>query len=243
MRVLILSDVHANLEALEAVLADASGAYDEIWNLGDTVGYGPFPNESVLRLNEVATIQLAGNHDLASIGAVSTVDFNPVAKAAADWTGLQLRDELKQQLKERPGRVDLDDITLAHGSPRDPIWEYVLDAMTATKNMLHVEGDLCFVGHSHVALFAAIRPGATSATLYPLVPDETIDLQNARMLINPGSVGQPRDGDPRAAYALLNTELQTVTGKRVTYDLEKTQRAIRDAGLPERLATRLATGR
>jgi diadenosine tetraphosphatase ApaH/serine/threonine PP2A family protein phosphatase len=243
MRVLVLSDVHANLPALDAVLADAAGTYDEIWNLGDTVGYGPFPNECVLKLNEVASIQLAGNHDLASVGAVSTADFNPVAEAAAAWTGEHLSDELKEQIKTRPGRIDLEGITLAHGSPRDPIWEYVLDAVTATKNMLHVEGDLCFVGHSHVALFAAIRPGATSASLYPLSADETIDLQNARMLINPGSVGQPRDGDPRAAYALLNTELQTVTGKRIAYDIEETQRAIRAAGLPERLATRLATGR
>jgi diadenosine tetraphosphatase ApaH/serine/threonine PP2A family protein phosphatase len=243
MRILVLSDVHANLSALDSVLADAEGAYDEIWNLGDTVGYGPFPNECVLKLNELAAIQLAGNHDLASIGAVSTADFNPVAKAAALWTGEHLSPELKENLKARPGRVDLDGVTLAHGSPRDPIWEYVLDAVTATKNMLHVESDLCFVGHSHVALFAAIRPGATGATLYPLSADETIDLQHARMLINPGSVGQPRDGDPRAAYALFDTEAQTVTGKRVSYDIEETQRAIHAAGLPERLATRLATGR
>lgn len=243
MRILVLSDVHANLPALEAVLADAADSYDQIWNLGDTVGYGPFPNECMLKLNEIASIQLAGNHDLASVGAVPTTDFNPVAEAAALWTGKHLSNELKEQIKARPGRVDLEGITLAHGSPRDPIWEYVLDAVTATKNMLHVEGDLCFVGHSHVALFAAIRPGATSASLYPLAADETIDLQNARMLINPGSVGQPRDGDPRAAYALFNTELQTVTGKRVSYDIEQTQREIRNAGLPERLATRLATGR
>jgi diadenosine tetraphosphatase ApaH/serine/threonine PP2A family protein phosphatase len=243
MRVLILSDVHANLTALEAVLAATEGVYDELWNLGDTVGYGPHPNECFERLNAIATIQLAGNHDLASIGAVSTADFNPIAKEAALWTGRHLSEAAKTELAERLPLRELDGITLAHGSPRDPIWEYVLDSVSATKNMLHVPGDLCFVGHTHVAMFAAIRPGAVSAALYPLVDGETIDLQNARLLINPGSVGQPRDGDPRAAYALLDTEAQTVSGHRVSYDIARTQQAIRDAGLPDRLATRLASGR
>jgi diadenosine tetraphosphatase ApaH/serine/threonine PP2A family protein phosphatase len=243
MRVLILSDVHANLVALEAVLADAAGAYDEIWNLGDTVGYGPEPVACIDRLNQVARLQLAGNHDLASAGAVSMEDFNPVAKAAAVWTADQLPISNRQQLTGRPGRIDLEGITLAHGSPRDPIWEYVVDPISATANLLHVEGDLCFVGHSHVAMVAMIRPGDKSATLFPLQPDETLDLQLGRMLINPGSVGQPRDGDPRAAYALVDTEQFTLTGHRVSYDIAATQQAMRDAHLPERLAARLSTGR
>jgi diadenosine tetraphosphatase ApaH/serine/threonine PP2A family protein phosphatase len=243
MRVLILSDVHANLVALEAVLADADGRYDEIWNLGDTVGYGPEPVACIDRLNAVARIQLAGNHDLACAGVASMEDFNPVAKAAATWTAQQLSMADRQQLAERPGRVDLDGITLAHGSPRDPIWEYVVDPISATGSLLHVEGDLCFVGHSHVALVAMIRPGEKTANLFPLQPGDTIDLQLGRMLINPGSVGQPRDGDPRAAYALLDTDRQTVTGCRVNYDIAATQQAMRAAHLPERLAARLSTGR
>lgn len=243
MRVLILSDVHGNLVALEAVLADAAGQYDEIWNLGDTVGYGPEPVACIDRLNQITRIQLAGNHDLACAGVASMEDFNPIAKAAAAWTAEQLSIPYRQQLAERPGRVDLDGITLAHGSPRDPIWEYVVDPITATGSLLHVEGDLCFVGHSHVALVAMIRPGEKTANLFALQPDETIDLQLGRMLINPGSVGQPRDGDPRAAYALLDTERQTVTGRRVNYDIAATQQAMRAAHLPERLAARLSTGR
>jgi diadenosine tetraphosphatase ApaH/serine/threonine PP2A family protein phosphatase len=225
------------------VLADADGRYDEIWNLGDTVGYGPEPVACIDRLNAVARIQLAGNHDLACAGVASMEDFNPVAKAAATWTAQQLSMADRQQLAERPGRVDLDGITLAHGSPRDPIWEYVVDPISATGSLLHVEGDLCFVGHSHVALVAMIRPGEKTANLFPLQPGDTIDLQLGRMLINPGSVGQPRDGDPRAAYALLDTDRQTVTGCRVNYDIAATQQAMRAAHLPERLAARLSTGR
>ena len=243
MRVLILTDVHANFEALEAVLGDAAGQYDEIWNLGDTVGYGPNPVECIERLNAVATIQLSGNHDLACAGSVSTADFNPIARSAAEWTSDRLTSEQKAMLSARPSRLDLDDVTLAHGSPRDPIWEYVIDPISATANMLHVESDLCFVGHSHVALLAAIRPGDKNASLFPLSPGETIDLQLGRLLINPGSVGQPRDGDPRAAYLLYDTERQTVVGKRVAYDIATTQRKMRESGLPERLASRLSSGR
>jgi diadenosine tetraphosphatase ApaH/serine/threonine PP2A family protein phosphatase len=243
MRVLILSDVHANLVALEAVLAAAAGSYDEIWNLGDTVGYGPEPAACIERLNPIARIQLAGNHDLACAGVVPMDDFNPVAKSAAAWTAAQLSAEHRQQLAERPGCVDLDGMTLAHGSPRDPIWEYVVDPISATASLLHVAGDLCFVGHSHVALVAMIRPGEKTASLFPLQPNETIDLQLGRMLINPGSVGQPRDGDPRAAYALLDTEQLTLTGCRVDYDIAATQQAMRALNLPERLAARLSTGR
>jgi len=243
MRALILTDVHANLVALGEVLADAAGAYDEIWNLGDTVGYGPEPNACLERLDAIAAIQLAGNHDLAAAGVVSTRDFNPIAKAANEWTATQLSADRKQELATRPGRVDRDGVTLAHGSPRDPIWEYVLDAVSATASLLHVEGDLCFVGHSHVALVAIIRPGERSAVLVPLDPNTTVDLQAGRMLINPGSVGQPRDGDPRAAYAIFDSDKQTVIGKRVPYDIVKTQSAMRAAQLPERLINRLANGR
>ena len=243
MRVLILTDIHANLEALESVLADASGHYDQIWNLGDTVGYGPNPVECLERMNPIAAVQLAGNHDLACAGAASTANFNPIAQAAANWTAERLSPEVRAELAARPSRVDLDGITLAHGSPRDPVWEYVLDPVSATANMLHVEGDLCFVGHSHVAMLAIIRPGDKNASIFPLAEGETVDVQLGRLLVNPGSVGQPRDGDPRAAYALLDTDRQTVVGRRIAYDVSTTQAKMKEAGLPERLATRLSSGR
>ncbi|MCC6703917.1 MAG: metallophosphoesterase family protein [Thermomicrobiales bacterium] len=243
MRALVLSDVHANMVALEAVLAHAAGSYDEIWNLGDTVGYGPHPIACLERLDAVATIQLAGNHDLAAAGVVSAEGFNPVARAANEWTAHQLTYAQKEQLAARPGRVDRDGVTLAHGSPRDPIWEYVIDAVSATANLLHVEGDLCFVGHSHVALAAIIRPGDRSARLIALEPETTLELQIGRMLINPGSVGQPRDGDPRAAYVIYDSRQQRIEPHRVPYDINATQEAMRAAHLPERLINRLASGR
>jgi diadenosine tetraphosphatase ApaH/serine/threonine PP2A family protein phosphatase len=243
MRALVLSDVHGNLPALEAVLVDAAGQYDEIWNLGDTVGYGPDPVACLDRLNAIAAIQLAGNHDLAAAGVVSTSGFNPVAKVANEWTAMQLDPARKQDLANRPARVDRDGVTLAHGSPRDPVWEYVIDSVAATANLLHVEGDLCFVGHSHVALAAIIRPGERTASVVPLEPNTTINLQIGRMLINPGSVGQPRDGDPRAAYALYDSTRLEVVGRRVPYDIAVTQSAMRALQLPERLIQRLATGR
>ena len=243
MRVLVLSDVHANLAALEAVLAHASGSYDEIWNLGDTVGYGPEPVACQDRLNAIASVQLAGNHDLAAAGVVSAETFNPVARAANEWTAHQLDDWHRHDLAQRPGKVERDGVTLAHGSPRDPIWEYVIDSVSATASLLHVEGDLCFVGHSHVALAAIIRPGERSARMIPLDPNTTLDLQIGRMLVNPGSVGQPRDGDPRAAYAIYDSAKQTVIGHRVAYNIEQTQNAMRAVNLPERLINRLTSGR
>ncbi len=243
MRVLVLSDVHANLVALEAVLLDAQGRYDEIWNLGDTVGYGPEPVECLDRLNAVATVQLAGNHDLAAAGVVSAESFNPVARAANEWTAQQLDAVRRNDLATRPAKMERSGIVLAHGSPRDPIWEYVIDVGTATENLRALDGDICFVGHSHVALVAILRAGDRSARLLPIDLETTIDLQSGRLLINPGSVGQPRDGDPRAAYVLLDTERMTVVGHRVSYNVAATQAAMRAANLPDRLISRLASGR
>jgi diadenosine tetraphosphatase ApaH/serine/threonine PP2A family protein phosphatase len=244
MRILILSDVHANLTALEAVLADAAGQYDAAWNLGDTVGYGPDPVAVWARLNEVCAVQLGGNHDLAATTGEEIDSFNPFARQAAIWTGEQLTPEIRDDLAHRPGHLILDDaIVIAHGSPRDPFHEYVLDEITATANLLHVAGDLCLVGHSHVAFTATIRPGDKTARLAALEPGASVDLDSGRILANPGSVGQPRDGDPRAAFAILNTETNMFEARRVTYDVAAVQARMRAAGLHERLVTRLAVGR
>ena len=243
MRILVLSDVHANLTALEAVLADAAGQYDTAWNLGDTVGYGPDPAAVWQRLNDICAIQLGGNHDLAATTLAGIDTFNPAARAAALWTHDQLTAEMITDLSHRPGRLDVDDVVIAHGSPRDPFHEYVLDEVTAMKNLEHVATELCLVGHSHVAFAAIIRPGGKLPAISPLLAGEELDLGVGRILANPGSVGQPRDGDPRAAYAILDTERGVLTPRRVPYDIPAVQARMRAAGLPDRLVARLEVGR
>jgi len=243
MRILVLSDVHANLSALEAALADAAGQYDRAWNLGDTVGYGPDPVAVWERLNDLCAIQLGGNHDLAATTMAEIDTFNPAAHAAALWTHGQLTPEMVTDLSHRPGRLDVDDVVIAHGSPRDPFHEYVLDELSAMKNLEHVATELCLVGHSHVAFAAVIRPGAKMPTITPLLAGEELDLGSGRILANPGSVGQPRDGDPRAAYAILDTGRNVLEPRRVAYDIAAVQARMRAAGLPDRLVTRLAAGR
>jgi diadenosine tetraphosphatase ApaH/serine/threonine PP2A family protein phosphatase len=242
MRVLIVSDVHANLVALKAVLG-ACPPVDAVWNLGDTVGYGPQPAACLDRLRERgAEPSLAGNHDLACIGAVDLAEFNPVARAAAAWTASRLSREHRAYLAALPGLTTVEGCTLAHASPRDPVWEYVVDATAATANLRAVETALCVVGHSHVALVATLRPGDRVARLRPLRDGETVDLADGRHLVNPGSVGQPRDRDPRAAYALLDTGRGALTAHRVAYDVAATQRQMAAASLPPSLIARLALG-
>ena len=243
MRILVLSDVHANLCALEAVLDDAADRYDAAWNLGDTVGYGPDPGAVWQRLNDFCAVQLGGNHDLAAATGADIDTFNPAARAAALWTSDQLTPAMVADLAHRPGRLDIDDVVVAHGSPRDPYREYVLDEVTAMKNLEHVSVDLCIVGHSHVAFTAIIRPGGKLPQMTPLRHGDVIDLGDGRILANPGSVGQPRDGDPRAAYAILDSANGTLEARRVAYDVASVQSRMRTFGLPERLITRLESGR
>lgn len=242
MRVLVLSDVHANLEALETVLDDAP-EWDALWFLGDAVGYGPNPNEVVEQLEHLAPEQwLAGNHDWAAMGKMDTAEFNPDARAAAEWTGRQLSPAVWQRLEQATPRVDLPEqsLTLVHGSPRQPIWEYILDAATATDNFEHFATPQCLFGHTHVPVVYELNVDGALRLPYsldgPLAPSE------ARRLVNPGSVGQPRDGDPRASYLLLDLESGTLLFRRVAYDVAAVQEKILDAGLPQRLAARLAYG-
>lgn len=243
MHIVLVSDIHSNLVALEAVL-EALPAYDQLWCLGDTIGYGPRPNECLTYVRDRATHVLTGNHDLASLGEISLANFNSLARDANLWNNKQLDPELRSYLSERPAMLVVNpDATLAHASPRDPIWEYVLDVDTALDNLDHFSTAVCLVGHSHVPLVFGYD--GTQHVQFVHAPDGTsITLEaGTRYIFNPGSVGQPRDGDPRAAYALWDTEGHTISFRRVEYDVAKTQQQMREAKLPELLAERLEYGR
>ena len=241
MRVAVISDIHANLHALEAVLAavDAHGV-DELWCLGDLVGYGPRPNECVALVRERASTCLAGNHDLAALGRLDLESFTDEAAAAAAWTTTVLEPDVVTYLGSLASAAALDGVTLAHGSPRDPVWEYVLSAAAAEAAFAASAEPLILVGHSHFALSLAsagsgIAGGKASA-------GTEVELTVGRHILNPGSVGQPRDGDPRAAWLLVETEAHGATFCRTAYPIELTQAEMRERGLPETLSERLAHG-
>ncbi|MCB0077002.1 MAG: metallophosphoesterase family protein [Anaerolineales bacterium] len=247
MRILILSDIHANLAALEAVLATPeAAACDQLWCLGDTVGYGPNPNECVALMQRHATVALCGNHDLAALGRTTDHDFNRYAQRAIDWTAAQLSPSTHGWLSELPSRRD--DVhslfSLCHASPRDPVWEYVTDAELAAANFPHFDQRFALVGHTHYPAIFRQDESALVAGYYPM-PEYELPLGTegaVRFIINPGSVGQPRDQDPRASFALFDDEAITLTYHRVDYDIAATQRQMRAAGLPKRLVERLEIG-
>ena len=242
MKILLFSDIHANLAALEAVLADA-GEWDTVWNLGDTVGYGPKPRECLDKMVDLfANPVLVGNHDLACIGEVDVSEFNPVAQLAARWTSLQLGMDHRAYLNALPAVTISGAYTLAHGSPRSPVWEYVTTPQIAAENFAFFDTDVCFIGHTHIAMYALVREGSDDVEVGPLADDQTVDLLAGRYLINPGSVGQPRDRDPRAAYAILDTNMGSLTAHRVAYDVALTQKQMAMANLPDVLIARLAHG-
>jgi predicted phosphodiesterase len=243
MRILVVSDVHANLAALNAVIKDA-GAFDRVWCLGDVVGYGPEPNECIDRLRSFDLLCLAGNHDLAAVGKLTLVDFNPDAKEAIAWSRFQLSSANRNWLETLPTRTVVTDydITLVHGSPRDPIWEYVFTPPIARACLDSIDTPICLNGHTHVPLIfrkPEFEVGVFSDRLYINRP---VSLKLDRWLINPGSVGQPRDDDPRAAYAIFDAEAMTFTHHRVQYDVTATQNKMKVAKLPSRLIRRLRFG-
>jgi diadenosine tetraphosphatase ApaH/serine/threonine PP2A family protein phosphatase len=242
MTILVLSDIHANLEALDAVLSHVRG-FDSMWFLGDAVGYGPDPNACVERLIDLdPAVWLAGNHDAAALGDIDTSEFNPDAHRAAEWTREELQDDLRERLRSLPARIDLPEqrLTFVHGSPRKPIWEYILNASTALDNFEHFDTPLCFFGHTHVpVVYEEGLDGALRLSIDLGLPRAQGD---ARWLVNPGSVGQPRDGDPRASYLLFDPLERTVTYRRVGYDIGAVQDKILSAGLPTSLAARLDYG-
>ncbi len=239
MRIAVLSDIHSNLVALDAVLAHA-GAVDAVWHLGDVVGYGPEPDGVVARLIELGAIGVRGNHDAAAIGGREIEWFNPDARRAAEWTLARIAPTTRDWLAALPERTTSDDLTLVHGSPRDPLREYITDGSVAAANLAVLETRHGLHGHTHVPVVWTETAGRIE--LLRADDDTTIDLGTERRLINPGSVGQPRDGDPRASYLVLDLPDGRVTWHRVDYDIATVQAAIRAAGLPDRLADRLALG-
>src|SRR2546423_12072341 len=241
MRVAVVSDIHSNLHALEAVLeAIDREAPDELWCLGDLVGYGPRPNECCATIGERADVCLEGNHDLAVGGTIDLEEFHGEAGLAASWTREVLEPEWKELLDGLEPEGSAQGVALYHGSARDPIWEYVLSDEGALATLELAGSPLVLVGHSHVALRVVQSGDELDGGVAHGGTD--LDLAGVRALLNPGSVGQPRDGDPRAAYLLLDLAAQRATFHRVEYDVETTQREMRNAGLPEMLAARLQLG-
>lgn len=241
MRYLLLSDIHSNLPALEAVLAEVDLAHiDEVLCLGDLVGYGPHPNGCVARLQELTLRCVAGNHDWAAIGKMDTAEFNPAARAACQWTAEELTAENIAYLQSLPETLVQDDYTLVHGSLRAPIWEYVTHPLVAQRSFELLNTQLCFHGHTHVPV--VFREEGTDPQAYILPPGGRITLDTHRYMINTGSVGQPRDGDPRASYLLFDSQEATLESRRVDYPVEETQESMKKKGLPESLITRLSYG-
>ncbi|MDA1215939.1 MAG: metallophosphoesterase family protein [Chloroflexi bacterium] len=240
MRTLIVSDIHSNLDALDAVLADAisNGGIDGVWCLGDIVGYGPEPMACLERLWGLGALSIMGNHDGGAVGLVSLATFNPAAKAASLWTAGQLTEEARRYLEGLPQTLTEGPFTLAHGTPSDPMWEYLTSYSQAEAALGVIGTSALLVGHSHLPFVCQeglrMELGAAHG--------QRIAVDGLRLAINPGSVGQPRDGDPRAAYAVYDDITATVELRRVAYDVSLTQRKMADAGLPESLINRLSVG-
>ncbi len=241
MRVAVLSDVHANREALEAVLADCAGRADLLVCLGDVVGYGADPEACVDLIAERCHAVVAGNHEWAVTGRLDLGWFNPYARAALEWTAARLPDTARAWLAALPLVREVDDAVLVHASPRAPEeWDYLMSDEDGYAALGAYATRLCFVGHSHVPVLWSA--GSWGRRWVPRFDEVTLQ-PGCRYLVNVGSVGQPRDRDPRAAYALWDTEQRRVTMRRVPYDVAAAQRKIRAAGLPAMLADRLARGR
>lgn len=242
MLVAVLSDIHSNLWALDAVLA-AVGNVDAVWQLGDVVGYGSEPDRVVARLREAGAIGVAGNHDDAACGGESIEGFNADARIAAEWTNARIDETTRSYLVGLPRVLTPPgtDFTLVHGSPREPIWEYLDSTFAARASLAFLETRHCLVGHTHVPV--AFRETGDHITAIRVDPESWVELDERRTFLNPGSVGQPRDGDPAASYMILDTTDNRATWQRVAYDVEAAQAAILAAGLPPRLARRLSFGR
>ena len=244
MRRLVVSDIHSNLEAFQAVLDDA-GPVDEIWCLGDVVGYGPDPNACVDLLRSHPHVCIAGNHDWATLGRLDLRDFNPDARDANLWNRQQLTPENLAFLENLPETfLEEGQFSLVHGSPRYPIWEYIIYPSTAEVNFEHMSTPYTLVGHTHTPVVFRLREGDDAQECEMIVPSPGLPLELGPepVIVNPGSVGQPRDGDPRASYLILDSEALTVEHHRVEYPVEITQAKMMEHDMPLRLVLRLGYG-
>jgi diadenosine tetraphosphatase ApaH/serine/threonine PP2A family protein phosphatase len=245
MRVAAITDIHANLPALEAVLASIETiGVEEIWCLGDIVGYGAEPDECADLVRERCALCLVGNHDLAVLGALDIAAFSEAAAAAVAWTRERASERTLELLRDLEPSGVREEIALSHASPRDPVWEYVLSAEQADACLDAQEERIGLIGHSHVSLYFArpTEPQRGELQGAQASDDTQLDLSRGNWLVNPGSVGQPRDGDPRAAWLELDTAAQTARFHRVPYEVGRAAAAIVDSGLPRRLADRLHVG-
>jgi predicted phosphodiesterase len=239
MRIAVLSDIHANLPALDAVLADA-GPVDGVWHLGDVVGYGPDPDGVIGRLRDVGAVGVRGNHDAAAVGGSEIEWFNPDARRAMEWTRTAISRESIDWLTSQPERRTLETCELVHGSPREPLWEYVTSPSVARDNLELLRHPIGLHGHTHVPV-AFVDDRGRIEHVGP-APGASLRLDGRRALVNPGSVGQPRDGDPRASYLVLDPGSGAITWHRVAYEVEAVQAAMRAVGLPGFLVSRLSIG-
>lgn len=246
MRIGIVSDIHANLVAFETVITalQRAGATRRIWCIGDMVGYGPRPNECIDLLRSFDHICVPGNHDYGLLGKTDIAHFNADARFALQWTATVIRPDNLAYLGglDQPWVPDRGNFTVVHASPRDPIWEYLLDAEAAAACFPYFATPYCLVGHTHVP--AVFRQAAAEGPvkLVPPQPGEQVRLTEARMILNPGSVGQPRDGNPQAAYAILDPDQGTIEFQRIEYPVATTQAQMRALNFPKRLVARLDYG-
>ena len=238
MRIGVVSDIHANLAAFDVVL-EALGDVDEYWCLGDVVGYGPAPNECIERLAGLKHRCILGNHDAAAIGQADIRFFNEMAAFAVEWTSSRLTPDSHSYLSALPRKFEEDDFTVVHGSPRDPTNEYLVDERSSRENFAYFTTPYCLVGHTHIPVIFAETRTYLAPDRSPIV----YELGNERAIMNPGGVGQPRDGNPNARCAVIDTNQMTLRYLEVPYDIAKTQRAMQMAGLPDMLWIRLSYGR
>jgi diadenosine tetraphosphatase ApaH/serine/threonine PP2A family protein phosphatase len=243
MRLAVLSDIHANLTALDAALADLATqpAVDQVWACGDIVGYGPQPNEVIDRLRQIDARAVMGNHDGAAVGLVDVAWFNDAAAAAIQWTAGVLTADSRAFLAALPKRRVEGELTAVHGSPRDPIWEYIVSPDVAAANLDRFDTRTCLFGHTHYPVLYAAADGTVRRIEAP--SGTVVALPDARLMLNPGSVGQPRDGNPDSSYLIVDLTAATAEFRRVPYDIGRTQDLMRAEGLPTWLAERLSHGR
>lgn len=242
MQILIISDIHANIQALEAVLK-AAGKVDAVYCLGDLVGYGPDPNEVIDRLRGIPRLEcLLGNHDAALVGQINRSTFNDEARQNIEWAQNEINQSNFLYLQALPLRKELGDATLVHGSPRNPVWEYLLDSYTVMLNYGFFNTQVCFVGHTHLPIIYFDQLNNSQGPDWQTLHDNDFISIKGRMILNPGSVGQPRDHDPRASYAIFDSEALTWKSRRVEYDIESVKKRILANGLPRRHALRLSEG-